>query len=1500
MQGATLTIDGGSLSGGGVTAGEGGGGAAGTNGAGGAFGSGIFLQGDQSLSFDPAAGATETVSDVIADQNGSESGYAADQGGLIVDGGGALVLDPQAVTAGSGGALVAVANTFTGGISLEAGTLELGNAQAAGTGAITFVNDPTLAIDGTTMPTNVIADFARGDSIDLKNVAFTGGGPSSPSPSATQKGVDVVSITEGGQVYSLNFDTTVAGMTFVAAADASGDGTLITELTFSTMTAVTWTGATSSDWNDPTNWSPPGVPGAGDTITIPATAPNNPVIGLNGWTEATVYGDVVNNGVITIGDAAATGQSYLSIDGNVTLSGSGSLVLAGDSQSTNEITSFTSGSTLDNQQTISGAGLINSIQDLSIVNDATGVIDANDVGALEIEETTGGIFANDGLLEATNATAGNGGLVLLDATIDQTGDGDSGKIEANGANAVVTIDNSTIEGGQLSTSGNGQIAIDGTGNVFDGTTAPLTITANSVVNVGAGRTLTLASSTGGQGGVIDNSGTIALAGGTSGGVAILDIGTVAGGVVTLQGGGQVTLNDTFDNQLASTADDTTLDNIDDTISGAGSLTPGYDPSTGSNYSSFSITNETNGVIEATYADEPLLVQNLDLTNDGLLEATNATAGNGGLVLVDATVDQTGDGDSGKIEANGANAVVTIDNSTIEGGQLSTSGDGQIALDGVRNVFDGTTAPLTITANSVVNVGDQALTLASSTGGQGGVIDNSGTIALAGGASSGVSHLEIGTVAGGVVTLQGGGQVTLNDTFDNLLFSTADDTTLDNIDDTISGAGIVSTGSNYSSFSITNETNGVIEATYADEPLRVQNLALTNDGVLRADNGATLALIDSLTNIAADPINPGGSVLTGGTYDLIDPTSGGASTIAITGGVAAPITTLDAEVDLAGATSTLTSDGASLASSLLDVGASGALNLYYGDNSQSQQVFDDSANPLTIDGYVSLDAAELESETLTIDASGALYALGDFEGAAGETPVSAELSAANGVVNDGQIIDYGLLSSNGLDARFVVDDAISGAGAISITGDSILELAGAVSSGQKITFANSQTTGSETLQIDTADVNVAGGAFQSTISGMEAGDPGAGTGDFIDLSSIAYESGGQVSLNASDDVLTVTENSQTYTLQLASTFNGEYFHLASDGGDGAPAGAAGTLIYADASPCYCEGTRILTERGEVAVEDLRVGDMVITASGALRPIVWIGFRQLDIGRHAFPLEVMPVRVRAGAFGLGKPHRDLWLSPQHAVFVEGVLIPIIRLANGANVAQIRADSITYFHVELESHDILLAEGLPAESFLDCGSRSGFSNCGDFVELHPTFKPLSWDDACAPLKEEGEEVEAVRARLLAQAEKLGFRQSGDPGLHIRADGDIIWPERREGGWFDFVLPEGAREMKLASRSWRPADAAASGDKRHLGVVVREIEIDGRRQDLGALGAGWHPLEGEAGHEWRWTDGSAALPVGARRIAVRIGDEPLYWVEAEAQSVQRTCKVASKDRQTGNDARR
>jgi hypothetical protein len=144
-------------------------------------------------------------------------------------------------------------------------------------------------------------------------------------------------------------------------------------------------------------------------------------------------------------------------------------------------------------------------------------------------------------------------------------------------------------------------------------------------------------------------------------------------------------------------------------------------------------------------------------------------------------------------------------------------------------------------------------------------------------------------------------------------------------------------------------------------------------------------------------------------------------------------------------------------------------------------------------------------------------------------------------------------------------------------------------------------------------------------------------------------------------------------------------------------------------CFATGTRIATPDGAIAVEHLAVGDRVRSVFGGVVAVRWIGHRTLDCRRHPRPADVLPVRVRAGAFAPAVPLRDLVLSPDHAVYLNEWLIPIRYLINGASIVQEAAGRISYYHVELPAHDVIFAEGLPAESYLDTGNRSAFANGG-----------------------------------------------------------------------------------------------------------------------------------------------------------------------------------------------
>jgi hypothetical protein len=207
-------------------------------------------------------------------------------------------------------------------------------------------------------------------------------------------------------------------------------------------------------------------------------------------------------------------------------------------------------------------------------------------------------------------------------------------------------------------------------------------------------------------------------------------------------------------------------------------------------------------------------------------------------------------------------------------------------------------------------------------------------------------------------------------------------------------------------------------------------------------------------------------------------------------------------------------------------------------------------------------------------------------------------------------------------------------------------------------------------------------------------------------------------------------------------------------------------------CYRQGTRVLTPLGEVAVEHLRVGDSVQTMlSEAATPIIWLGHRRIDCMRHFNPKLVWPVRIAVGAFGLNQPHTDLFLSPDHAVFVDGVMIPIKHLINSTTIAQVPMDEVTYYHIELDDHEVLLAEGLPVESYLDTGDRRKFTNGSDPISLFPDFSSqppdaiARWEAfGCASLIVTGSELDAVRRRVNERAAARDLRNSSAPDLRYR----------------------------------------------------------------------------------------------------------------------------------------
>ena len=459
-------------------------------------------------------------------------------------------------------------------------------------------------------------------------------------------------------------------------------------------------------------------------------------------------------------------------------------------------------------------------------------------------------------------------------------------------------------------------------------------------------------------------------------------------------------------------------------------------------------------------------------------------------------------------------------------------------------------------------------------------------------------------------------------------------------------------------------------------------------------------------------------------------------------------------------------------------------------------------------------------------------------------------SGNTTVEDGTLVIDG---TNG-NSAITVDNG----GAIGGTGT-----AGAVTVDSGGTFApgdpSTMTVASLTLE--------SGSTFDEEIGGASPGTGGASGYD-----QTVIESSGTISLNgATLDVSLVNgftpSTGETFVIisnetgsPVNGTFNGlaegatltlggDLFQISYEGGSGHDV----TLTDEGTAPCYCRGTLIQTDRGEVPAEQLSIGDKVITKSGEARSIKWIGRRSYG-GRFALGRrDILPICIKAGALDDNVPRRDLWISPHHAMYfkdnhLDAVLIEAKDLVNGVSIVQAdRVDSVEYFHIELDSHDVIIAEGALSESFIDDDSRGLFHNAHEYKVLHPEAA-AGLEQYCAPRCEDGYEVEAARRRIALRAGLSATSDEPRAGT-LRGQVDRITARRIEGWAQNLDNPEapvcldiyaGAQLIGqvLASTYRGDLQRAGLGSGRHSfaftpppGLVIAPDTVHVRRSFDGAL---------------------------------------------------------------------
>ncbi|WP_428532139.1 Hint domain-containing protein [Rhodopila sp.] len=503
------------------------------------------------------------------------------------------------------------------------------------------------------------------------------------------------------------------------------------------------------------------------------------------------------------------------------------------------------------------------------------------------------------------------------------------------------------------------------------------------------------------------------------------------------------------------------------------------------------------------------------------------------------------------------------------------------------------------------------------------------------------------------------------------------------------------------------------------------------------------------------------------------------------------------------------------------------------------------------------------------------------------------------------------------------------GPVSVTGGATISEA----SGQTVTFDSvTESPGITGVNFD------ASGSSHLTLDGVIATAPTAlniGDGGTIELGSnisghsgvIAFSPGDNNSVlifdpgvaNSSLDPITLFANGDTIDVsaQISSiNYNSSHDQLTVNLADGSAEilnvviaqnqsfSFAGSDILAT---CFAAGSRIDTPSGPVAVEDLKPGDTVLLATGMTRPVKWIGWRHIQVQRHIDPDAVCPIRIKAHAIAEGAPRHDLLVSPDHAIFIDGKLIPARLLRNGATIVEAReVDTVTYFHVELDAHDVLLAEGLATESYLDTGNRASFQNAGLPLLMHADFNGPGGQArreaaSCAPLACDAARVEPIWRSIAQRAEARGLitasvETTDDPELCILAGGKRIAPLNRAGGRYTFMVPSSAGDVRLSSRTAKPSVLRPwIEDRRSLGVMVRQVLVKTGQDhetiamDDPRLTDGWWAAEGDSVAIWRWTAGDAALPIkhGPAVIEVMVGDVQSYPIESadHAGSALRDC---------------
>ncbi|GBD57193.1 Hint domain-containing protein [Gluconobacter wancherniae] len=340
-------------------------------------------------------------------------------------------------------------------------------------------------------------------------------------------------------------------------------------------------------------------------------------------------------------------------------------------------------------------------------------------------------------------------------------------------------------------------------------------------------------------------------------------------------------------------------------------------------------------------------------------------------------------------------------------------------------------------------------------------------------------------------------------------------------------------------------------------------------------------------------------------------------------------------------------------------------------------------------------------------------------------------------------------------------------------------------------------------------------------------------------------------------------------------------------------------------CFLPGTLIATDEGDSPVEQVLVGDFVSATVGdqkVSREVIWVGSNHVQVRPELSDDRAgYPVRILKNAISENVPFKDMLITSEHCLCIDGNFIPARMLVNGISIFYDKTiTSYDYYHIETAEHSVITADGMLTESYLDTGNRKSFQSDANVVRIGAGAPAVrSWSrDAAAPLVTARSIVEPVFRQIETRAKTQGIKTVSaapqlceDAELRLVTDkGHVIRKLRETDGVAMFMIPSDVTAVSIISRTSRPSDTIGPfvDDRRELGVLIGEITlfdaVETRRLDTPFTDStleGWDVLENSA---CRWTNGKAALPLGQRRphsigmLAIRVLEAGPYLVTDEA----------------------